>query len=85
MSKAAKPVLSLKHFILKQEVKSLYRRIFRAIRQVPDAGHRQELKEWARRDFRTNSHHTDETSIKMYIKYGERCLRELENTINLSK
>ncbi|EEZ98583.1 LYR motif-containing protein 2 [Tribolium castaneum] len=85
MSKIAKPALSLKHFILKQEVKNLYRKIFRAIRQVPDQGHQQELKEWARRDFRSNAHHTDEITIKMYIKYGERCLKELENTISLAK
>ncbi|RZC39936.1 Complex1 LYR 1 domain containing protein [Asbolus verrucosus] len=85
MSKAAKPVLSLKHFILKQEVKNLYRRIFRAIKHVHDPQHRQELKEWVRTDFRANAHHVDETTIKMYIKYGERCLKELENTIHLSK
>ncbi|XP_044259771.1 LYR motif-containing protein 2 [Tribolium madens] len=85
MSQFAKPVLSLKHFILKQEVKNLYRKIFRAIKQVPDPAHRQELKEWARRDFRSNAQHTDEITIKMYIKYGERCLKELETTISLAK
>ncbi|CAH1373233.1 LYR motif-containing protein 2 [Tenebrio molitor] len=85
MSKVARPVLNLKHFILKQEVKNLYRKIFRTIKEVPDPAHQQELKEWTRRDFRGNAHHTDEITIKMYIKYGERCLKELENTINLSK
>ncbi|CAH1998760.1 unnamed protein product [Acanthoscelides obtectus] len=81
-----KPVLSLKdQFILKQEVKSLYRKIFRTIRQVPDPSHQRELKQWARHDFRSNAHHTDEITIKMYIKYGERCLKELETSLSLSK
>lgn len=70
---------------MKQEVKNLYRRIFKAIRQVPELSHQQELKEWARRDFRMNAHHTDEITIKMYLKYGERCLRELENSLSLAK
>nr|CAH7762969.1 unnamed protein product [Callosobruchus chinensis] len=82
----SKPVLSLKEqFILKQEVKSLYRKIFQAIRQVQDLNHQKELKEWARHDFRSNAHHTDEITIKMYIKYGERCLKELETSLSLSK
>ncbi|XP_060525547.1 LYR motif-containing protein 2 [Cylas formicarius] len=80
-----KPVLSLQQFILKQEVKKLYRNIFRAIKNVADKHYQEELKQWARRDFRTNSHHRDEVVIKMYLQYGQRCLRELENNISLSK
>lgn len=72
-------------FLLKQEVKKLYRNIFRTIRKVPDANYQMELKEWAKQDFRTNTHHTDEVTIKMCIKYGERCLKELETNINLAK
>lgn len=85
MSNLNKPILNLKQFILKQDVKTLYRRIFRAIKEVPDEHYRQELKTWARTDFRNNSHHTDEIAIKMCIKYGERCLRELETSLNLAK
>ncbi|XP_056633308.1 LYR motif-containing protein 2 [Diorhabda sublineata] len=85
MSNLQKPVLSLKQFILKQEVKNLYRRIFRAIREVKDENHRKELKLWARTDFRNNANYTDEITIKMCIKYGERCLKELETSLNLSK
>ncbi|KAB0790169.1 hypothetical protein PPYR_15503, partial [Photinus pyralis] len=72
-------------FLLKQEVKSLYRRILKAIREIPDNSHRLELKTWARSDFRNNAHHTDEMTIKMLIKYGERSLRELQTSINLAK
>ncbi|KAJ8951492.1 hypothetical protein NQ318_000188 [Aromia moschata] len=85
MSKATKPVLSLKQFMLRQEVKNLYRNIFRTIRKVPDKQHQGELKDWARRDFRANLHHTDEITIKMYIKYGQRCLKELETSLSLAK
>lgn len=71
--------------MLKQEVKSLYRRIFRAIKKVDDKQHREELKEWARKDFRSNAHHQDEITIKMLIKYGERCLQQLEVNLCLAK
>lgn len=72
-------------FILKQEVKGLYRRIFRAIKKIDDKTHQEELKEWARRDFRSNAYHTDEITIKMLIKYGERCLSQLEINLCLAK
>ncbi|CAG9769561.1 unnamed protein product [Ceutorhynchus assimilis] len=85
MMKNPKPILSLQQFILKQEVKNLYRQIFRTIKEVPDKNYQEELKQWARTDFRANSNHTDETVIKMYIQYGKRCLRELENNVGLAK
>lgn len=71
--------------MLKQEVKGLYRKIFRTIKEVSDPIQRKELQEWTRREFRINAHQTDEVAIKMYIQYGERCLKELESTIVLSK
>ncbi|KAK4881764.1 hypothetical protein RN001_005083 [Aquatica leii] len=80
-----KPILSLKQFLLKQEVKNLYRRILKTIRQVPDESNRNELKAWARSDFRSNAHHTDEVTIKMLIKSGERSLKELENNLCLTR
>jgi len=81
----AKPVLNLKQFMLRQEVKNLYRRILRVIKQVPDPNHRSELKDWARADFRNNTHQTDEMAIKSLIKYGERSLKELQTSLNLAK
>lgn len=71
--------------MLKQEVKHLYRRILRAIKEVPDPVHRLELKEWARSDFRNNSHQTDEIAIKILLQHGERSLRELKTSLNLAK
>ncbi|CAH0553740.1 unnamed protein product [Brassicogethes aeneus] len=81
----SKPILSLKQFMLKQEVKALYRKIFKAIREVPDKTYQEELKQWTRRDFRSNANQTDEISIRMSLKYGERCLRELETSLSLAK
>lgn len=57
----------------------------RTIRKVEDLNHQAELKDWARRDFRNNAHHKDEVTIKMLIKYGEKCLKQLETSLNLAK
>ncbi|KAL3267589.1 hypothetical protein HHI36_011707 [Cryptolaemus montrouzieri] len=79
-----KPFLTLQQFILKQEVKNLYREIFKTIRKVPGKSHQNELKEWARRDFRANADVLDELTIRMHINYGKRCLKELQNSLALS-
>lgn len=71
--------------MLRQQVLSLYRRIFRAIKKIPDEKYRAEMQEWARTDFKNNSHHTDEIAIKMMIAYGERSLKQLEMTLALAK
>lgn len=71
--------------MLRQQVLSLYRRILRTIKQVPDQQYQTELKEWARADFKNNAHHKDEITIKMMITYGEKSLKQLETTIALAK
>ncbi|GLV31816.1 uncharacterized protein CBL_07576 [Carabus blaptoides fortunei] len=81
----SKPMLSLKQFMVRQQVITLYRRMLRSIRQIPDEGYRKEMQQWVRSDFRSNAHHTDEITIKMLITQGERSLKELENTIILAK
>ncbi|XP_050067673.1 LYR motif-containing protein 2 [Anopheles maculipalpis] len=84
MSKLPKAALSLKQFMLRQEVLKLYRSIFRTIRQVPDASSRRELREWARADFRSNRNQTDELAIKMLLQHGNRNLKELQTSLELS-
>lgn len=69
--------------MLRQEVLKLYREIFRTIRRVPDKSSQEELKQWARRDFRANLHHTDEVVIKMMMQHGQRSLTELKNSLGL--
>ncbi|XP_065081763.1 LYR motif-containing protein 2 [Ochlerotatus camptorhynchus] len=84
MSKLPKSALSLKQFMLRQEVLKLYRTIFRTIRHVPDQSSRHELRDWARTDFRANMHHTDELAIKMLMQQANRSLKELQTSLGLS-
>lgn len=71
--------------MLKQEVKNLYRKILKTIKEVPDPTHQIELKQWAQTDFRNNALVTDEIAIKMLIKNGERSLKELQTSLALAK
>ncbi|XP_055592104.1 LYR motif-containing protein 2 [Uranotaenia lowii] len=84
MSKIPKSALNFKQFMLRNEVLKLYRTIFRTIRLVPDASNRQELREWARSDFRANKHHTEELTIKMLMQQAGRSLKELQTSLELS-
>ncbi|XP_062715669.1 LYR motif-containing protein 2-like [Aedes albopictus] len=84
MSKLPKSALSLKQFMLRQEVLKLYRTIFRTIRQVPDEASREELRQWARADFRANRHQTEELAIKMLMQTANRSLKELQTSLGLS-
>ncbi|CAG4935400.1 unnamed protein product [Parnassius apollo] len=84
-SKLPKTTLSLKQFLLRQEVLKLYREIFRTLRQVQDESTRLELKDWARKDFRNNKHHTDESAIKSMLYYGRKSLTGLKKSLALSK
>ncbi|XP_063381971.1 LYR motif-containing protein 2 [Cydia fagiglandana] len=84
-SKLPKAALSLKQFMLRQEVLKLYRDIFRTLRYVSDESTRLELKEWARTDFRNNKHHTDEATIKSMLFYGKKALQDLEKSLALSR
>ncbi|XP_055318085.1 LYR motif-containing protein 2 [Sitodiplosis mosellana] len=84
MSKFTKPTLSLKQFMLRQEVIKLYREIFRSIKLVPEVSSRNDLKQWTRSDFRANMHHTDELTIKMLLQHGQRSLKELQTSLELS-
>lgn len=70
--------------MLRQQVLKLYRDIFRAIRHIPEASNQQQMKEWARSDFRANLHHTDELTIKMLMQHGQRSLNELRTSLELS-
>ncbi|KAJ9591939.1 hypothetical protein L9F63_001541, partial [Diploptera punctata] len=72
-------------FMLRQHVLKLYRNFLRAIREVPDQENRTELFHWTRSDFKNNKHHTDEYTIKMLILHGERQLKNLKQTVALSR
>ncbi|ALC40706.1 CG34229 [Drosophila busckii] len=84
MSKLTKATLSLKQFMLRQEVLKLYREIWRTTRLVPDKQSQQELRDWARHDFQTNRSQSDEVAIKMLMQSGRRSLTELQTSLELS-
>ncbi|XP_015604759.1 LYR motif-containing protein 2 [Cephus cinctus] len=83
--KLPKSAMSLKQFMVYQDVLKLYRNIMRSIRQVPDKTDREYLRDWARRDFRANRNVTDEFAIKSLIVHGENSLRELRRNLKLTK
>ncbi|XP_069743426.1 LYR motif-containing protein 2 isoform X2 [Narcine bancroftii] len=53
-------VLGLKEFIHRKNVLSLYRKILKAINQIPNEGDKQHLKNWARQEFKQNKNATDQ-------------------------
>ncbi|XP_005362003.1 LYR motif-containing protein 2 isoform X3 [Microtus ochrogaster] len=78
-------VLTLKQFMRRQQVLLLYRKIFRAIRQVPSEADRKYLQDWAREEFKRNKSATEEDTIRMMITQGNMQLKELERTLALAK
>lgn len=70
--------------MIRQQVLKLYRDIFRTIRHIPDGSNRNEMKHWARSDFRANMHHTDEHTIKMCLQQGQRSFNQLRTNLELS-
>ncbi|NXI40772.1 LYRM2 protein, partial [Galbula dea] len=77
--------LSLKQFLRRQQVLQLYRKILRAIREVPAEADRRYLKDWAREEFRRNKDATEEDAIRMMITQGNMQLQELQRTLKLAK
>ncbi|KAM4706732.1 LYR motif-containing protein 2 [Discoglossus pictus] len=77
--------LSLRQFMLRQQVLGLYRKICRAIRQIPDAADRGYMAEWAREEFKKNKGATEEVTIRMMVTQGQRQLQELERALQLAK
>lgn len=70
--------------MLRQEILKLYRDIHRTIRKVPDESSRNELRSWARNDFRANKDQTDEEAIKSLVQIAHRSLKELKTSLSLS-
>ncbi|NXQ92450.1 LYRM2 protein, partial [Nyctibius grandis] len=77
--------LTLRQFLRRQQVLQLYRKILRAIRDVPAEADRHYLKDWAREEFRRNKDATDEDAIRMMITQGNMQLQELQRTLKLAK
>uniref|UniRef100_A0A8C0I9S8 LYR motif-containing protein 2 n=1 Tax=Bubo bubo TaxID=30461 RepID=A0A8C0I9S8_BUBBB len=56
--------LSPSQFLRRQQVLQLYRKILRAIRDVPAEADRHYLKDWVREEFRRNKDATEEVRIR---------------------
>ncbi|CAL1696032.1 unnamed protein product [Somion occarium] len=69
--------LTLKHFILQQQVLKLYRQAIRATRGIPDPTSRKETIQWIRTEFERNRHLHDVTSIEDKLAIGRRELKQI--------
>jgi hypothetical protein len=78
--------LTLKQFMLRQEVLKLYRTFFRTIRLLPDQTQRLELSAWVRSDFKANSKidPVEEDRIKAMLYQGQKMLNELQQSVDFS-
>lgn len=70
------PFLSLKQFLLRARVLSLYRAVLRATSPLP-APARAELREWARAEIERNRGVEGEDKIKYLVALGREDLRRL--------
>ncbi|XP_046447870.1 LYR motif-containing protein 2-like [Daphnia pulex] len=80
ISRIPKKVLTLKQFMLRQEVLNLYREVLRTARKV-DRHQKDEIIKWARSDFETHRSHTNEETIKGLLINGRQMVKELQSTI----
>ena len=83
----ARSALTLKQFMLRQEVLKLYRTLFRTLRQLPDKRQQQETAAWVREDFKANKNIdvSQEDRIKALVYQGQKMLNELKNNVEFSK
>ena len=83
----ARSALTLKQFMLRQEVLKLYRTLFRTLRQLPDKSQQLETAAWVREDFKANKNIdvSQEDRIKALVYQGQKMLNELKNNVEFSK
>lgn len=80
-------MLTLRQFMLRQEVLKLYRTFFRIIRKLPDKGQQREIADWVRTDFKSykSIDPVEEDRIKALLFQGQKMLNELKNSVEFSK
>ena len=80
--------LTLKQFMLRQQVLKLYRDFFRTTAKLEDAGQREEIRALIRADFRANKSidsNMEEDKVKSLMFHGQKMLQELKQNVDLSK
>ncbi|KAF8225028.1 hypothetical protein L208DRAFT_1307914 [Tricholoma matsutake] len=78
---ASAPNLTLRHFLLKQQVLDLYRNAIRASRAIQDPVTRRETLVWIRSEIEHSRHITDVTLIEDKLKLGRRDLKAILPTV----
>ena len=83
---ATRTTLTLKQFMLRQEVLKLYRTFFRTLKQLPSKD-QPEIAHWIRTDFKANANidPSQEDRIKSLIYQGQKMHNELKNNVEFSK
>nr|CAH0111162.1 unnamed protein product [Daphnia galeata] len=79
-SRIPKKVLTLKQFMLRQEVLNLYREVLRTAQKL-DGDQKSEIIKWARSDFETHRSQTNEETIRGLLINGRQMVKELQSTI----
>ncbi|XP_043268950.1 LYR motif-containing protein 2 [Venturia canescens] len=85
LPKTPRTTMSLKEFMVHQEVLKLYRNIMKTVRKIPDKHDRDYMRDWVKSDFRANKDVKDEFAIKSLIVHGENSLRELQRNLDRTK
>jgi len=81
------PTLSLSQFLLRQQVLKQFRTFIRTARKLPDQAQTSAVIDMVRQDFKTYKTIPvkDEDKIKSMLSYGERMLKELKQSAELSE
>ena len=81
-----KPFLTLNQFMLRGKVLKQYRQFVRTAQKLPDKRNGQDIVNWVRADFKNNSTipHSEEDKIKSLLLYGDKMLKELKQSVDLS-
>ncbi|XP_065190587.1 LYR motif-containing protein 2-like [Sycon ciliatum] len=78
-------VPSLKQFLHRQRVIRLYRTLLKTARRIPDEDYRREISRWTKEGFRQYQHEANEDIVRVQMGYGEKSLKELQQTIALAR
>ena len=82
----AKTFLTLNQFMVRGQVIKQYRQFIRTSRRLTDKRAGDDVLEWVRADFRSNSKiaNSEEDKIKSLLLYGEKMLKELKQSVDLA-
>ncbi|KAI8381482.1 uncharacterized protein BYT42DRAFT_566693 [Radiomyces spectabilis] len=78
------PSLTLNHFLIKSQVRSLYRQILRCTKGL-DKHDAKELRDWARSDFERYRHETDLDKIRSLLSSGKHQMHSLQSSVSLAQ